>query len=75
MELLKISNDFTGRSTIVDPSKPLTRARIRAIRRRLCADSCRSGDDLGGRGSQENPVQYLHFLDRAIRVLMTGKGE
>ena len=69
MSRITISNDFTNRSTIVDTSKPLTAAKVLAIRRRLCSDDCRSGDDLGARGKQQDG--YSTLLDRAQQALMS----
>jgi len=69
---IKISNEFTGKSTTVNASRPLTRVKIRAIRRRLCRPECRSGDILGARGRQDEPEAYLEFLVRAEAVWAGG---
>ena len=68
---ITIRNDFTGRSTSVDPSKPMTAKKARSIRRRLCADGCMSGDTLGARGPQE--PGYDGLLDRAAQAVLTGR--
>lgn len=57
---LKIVNDYTGRETTVDTERPMTPSRALAIRRRLCADDCTSGDTLGARGPQAEG--YREFL-------------
>lgn len=75
MTKLTIANEFTGLSTVVDASKPLTTRRIRDIRRRLVAAECKSGDTLGGRGRQDNPEAYEAFLLRAEQVIATGRDE
>jgi len=69
---ITISNEFSGRETTVDTSKPLTREKVRAIRRRLCRPECASGDILGARGRQDEPEAYLDFLVRAEAVLVSG---
>ena len=69
MSKITISNDFTNRTTTVDTSKPLTAAKVRAIRRRLCSDDCKSGDDLGARGKQQD--RYEDLLERAQQALLT----
>jgi len=68
--MIVITNDFTNRSTKVDPSKPMTARKALAIRRRLCADECTSGDSLGARGPQEPGYQQL--ADRAAQCILTG---
>ncbi len=65
---ITIKNEFTGSTTTVDPSKPLTRQKIRAIRRRLCRPECTSGDLLGARGPQADAEAYERFYDRALHV-------
>ena len=72
MSKVTITNDFTNISTTVDTSKPLTAAKIRSIRRRLCSDDCRSGDTLGARGPQQDG--YTRLLERANQIIMTGTG-
>jgi hypothetical protein len=67
--MITITNNFTNRSTRVDPSKPMTARRAQAIRRRLCADDCTSGDTLGARGPQE--PGYDRLLDRATHAVLT----
>lgn len=69
---LKIKNEFTGREIAVDPSKPLTRKKIAGWRSKLHCFDCMSGDDLGGRGKQENHDEYNKLLMRAQRMLMRG---
>ena len=69
--MITISNDFTGRQTRVDPSKPVTAKRALTIRRRLCSDDCTSGDTLGARGPQE--PGYDRLLDRAAQAILTAK--
>ena len=70
MTKITITNSFTNKSTTVDASKPLIKAKIKAIRRRLCSDDCTSGDDLGARGPQEDG--YAALLNRAQHVIVTG---
>ena len=69
--MITIRNDFTNRSTKVDPSRPMTAKKALAIRRRLCADDCKSGDCLGARGQQE--PGYDRLLDRAAQAILTGR--
>lgn len=69
MAKITITNDFTNKSTTVDASKPLTPAKVKAIRRRLCSDDCKSGDDLGARGKQADGYDAL--LEKAQRALMS----
>lgn len=69
--MITIRNEFTGRQTRVDPSRPMTAKRARSIRRRLCADDCTSGDTLGARGPQE--PGYDRLLDRAEQAVLTGR--
>lgn len=66
---LTIVNDYTGRETTVDTSRPMTARRALEIRRRLCSDDCTSGDTLGARGAQA--AGYREFLDRADRAILT----
>ena len=68
---LTIVNDFTGRETTVDTSRPMTPRRALEIRRRLCSDDCTSGDTLGSRGPQADG--YRDFLERADRAILTGE--
>ena len=68
---ITIRNDFTGRETRVDPSRPMTARRALAIRRRLCADDCTSGDTLGARGQQENPEAYRILADRTAGCILS----
>jgi hypothetical protein len=72
MTKITITNDFTNASTKVDTSKPLTPAKIKAIRRRLCSDDCSSGDTLGARGPQVS--EYAALRDRADQIMLTGCG-
>jgi hypothetical protein len=71
--MITIRNDFTNRSTKVDTSRPMTAKRALAIRRRLCADDCTSGDHLGARGLQNNPEAYRILTDRAAQAILTGQ--
>lgn len=70
-KLITIRNDFTNRSTRVDPSRPMTAKKARDIRRRLCSDICISGDTLGARGPQE--PGYDQLLARADQAVLTGR--
>jgi hypothetical protein len=70
---ITIRNDFTNRETRVDTSRPMTAKRALAIRRRLCADGCTSGDTLGARGPQEDPDEYRRLTDRAAQAILTGQ--
>ena len=69
--MIVITNDFTNRSTKVDPSRPMTARKARAIRRRLCADDCKSGDCLGARGPQE--PGYDRLAERAAHCILSGR--
>jgi hypothetical protein len=71
--MITIRNDFTSRSTKVDTSRPMTAKRALTIRRRLCADDCTSGDQLGARGLQDNPDEYRRLSDRAAQAILTAK--
>lgn len=68
--MIMITNDFTGRSTSVNPALPMTTCKADAIRARLCLPSCSSGDDLGARGPQVEG--YLDLLYRAQSAIMSG---
>lgn len=72
---LRIVNDFTGRSTLIDTSRPLDSRRVHEIRARLCLRTCTSGDVIGGRGPQDDPLAYEAFRARAALVVGTGKRE
>ena len=69
--MITITNDFTGRETRVDPSRPMTTRKALAIRRRLCADDCKSGDCLGARGQQE--PGYDRLAERAAQAILSGR--
>ena len=75
MARLTISNEFTGMSIAIDDSQLITRRKITAWRQRLCSANCISGDELGGRGRQEDMNAYDIFLQRAQRVVATGRDE
>jgi hypothetical protein len=70
MTKITIANDFTNKSTTVDASKPLTPTKVKAIRQRLCSDDCKSGDDLGARGPQQEG--YADLLEKAQRAMIGG---
>ncbi len=72
---LIIRNHFTGRETTVDTLRPMTARRALQIRRRLCADDCTSGDELGANGPQDNPEEYRRFSDRAAHVILSNHKE
>ncbi len=72
---ITIRNRFTGRETTVDTSRPMTARKALDIRRRLCVDSCQSGDDLGANGPQDNPEEYRGLVDRAAYAKLSGRGE
>ena len=67
-----IRNDFTGNEIRVDASRPVTAKKVKAWRSKLHAPDCTSGDDLGGRGKQEDPEAYEALLLRAQQVAATG---
>ncbi len=73
--MLTIRNNFTDCATTVNPGKPLTLRRIKAIRGRLHGADCKSGDDLGGRGRQDDPAAYEELLLRAVQVVGSGRDE
>lgn len=66
---LTIRNEFTGREISVDPSKPLTPKKIAGWRSKLHCRDCMSGDDLGGRGKQDDQEAYDQLLFRAQKML------
>ena len=71
-----IRNNYHHTDTIVETERPLTRRKIRDIRRRLCSNpTCRCCDELGGRGAQDDATEYAAFLDRAICVICTHRSE
>jgi hypothetical protein len=72
---MRIRNEFTGREISVDASRPLTLAKIRAWRRKLHAQDCTSGDDLGGRGPQDDQAGYDALLERAQGVVSSRRDE
>jgi hypothetical protein len=65
-----IRNDFTGRQITVDASKPISLKKLSAWRRKLHCLDCMSGDDLGGRGPQDNPEAYKALLLKAQRLII-----
>jgi len=73
MTKVTIRNDFTGCVMTIDASKPLTASRIKTLRRNMHAGDCMSGDELGGRGKQDDPDAYDALLARAQQVAVTGK--
>ena len=75
MTNISIRNEFTGNHITVNGSRRLTAAKIRSWRRRLHADGCCSGDDLGGRGPQADPDAYVALLERAQNVVAGGRDE
>ena len=75
MNKVSISNEYTGKSITVDTSRPLTRKKIATWRSKLHNPGCTSGDDLGGRGKQEDPDAYEALLTRAQQVVLTGRDE
>lgn len=67
MQTLTIRNDFHGTRTWILTDRPLTKARIASVRRRLCGcRDCKCGDALGGRGPQD--PGYVAVLDQAIAL-------
>jgi hypothetical protein len=72
---ITIRNRFTGRETTVDTSRPMTARKALDIRRRLCVDSCQSGDGLGANGPQDNPEEYNRLADRAAYCVLSRTGE
>ena len=75
MMRVKLRNDFSCAEITVDANRPLTQRKIRAWRRRLCSDECRSGDSLGGRGQQADQVAYDQLLLRAADVILSRRDE
>jgi len=73
MTKVLIRNDFTGCVMTVDASQLLTTSRLRTLRSNMHADDCMSGDDLGGRGKQDDQAAYDALLSRAQQVAMTGR--
>jgi hypothetical protein len=71
--MLTIRNDFTNCSAKINASKPLTKRKIMALRRNMLSNGCCSGDELGGRGNQDEG--YESFLLRAQYVMMSGTDE
>lgn len=71
MEAIEIRNDFHNTKTWVIACRPLTKAKIARIRRKLCGCSgCKCGDELGARGPQS--LGYIALLDEAIEISMRG---
>jgi hypothetical protein len=75
MTFLTVRNDFTGTSAAINIDIPLTADRIKSLRRKLHAATCTSGDDLGGRGPQDDPASYHATLSRAQSIVCTGRDE
>jgi hypothetical protein len=71
MNKVTIRNDFSRKSITVNASKPITAKKVASWRKKLHAAGCTSGDDLGGRGPQDDPKEYAALLARAQRVLAT----
>lgn len=69
--MIAITNNYTGKVTSVNPSLPMTRRKADAIRARLCAPTCASGDDLGARGPQVEG--YSDLLNRAQAAIISGE--
>ena len=67
--MLTLRNDFHHTETRMDETKPLTKRRVRDIRRRLCSDACVCGNWLGCRGPQDPGVAEL--VDEAVEVMLT----
>ena len=65
MRKMTIKNNFTNRQTWIDVERPLNRRKVKRIRARLCSSDCLSGDDLGGRGPQDDPELYEKTLCKA----------
>jgi hypothetical protein len=75
MAFLTVRNNFTGQSATINTDTPLTASRIKSLRRKLHAGDCMSGDDLGGRGPQDDPDHYHATLARAQSIVCTGRDE
>ena len=75
MSKVIIRNEFTGNEIAVDSSKPVTAKKVKLWRSKLHAADCKSGDDLGGRGKQDDQTAYDALLVRAQRVVATGQDE
>ena len=60
---------------LTDAQEQLTAAKIRGWRRKLHGSTCASGDDLGGRGPQDDQAAYDALRDRAQGVVATGRDE
>ena len=75
MTKITIRNEFTGNEITVDSSRPLTAKKIKAWRSKLHTATCISGDDLGGRGKQDDQAAYEALLVRAQQVAATGRDE
>ena len=75
MTMLTVRNDFTGASAAINIAIPLTADRIKSLRRKLHAANCTSGDELGGRGPQDDPATYVATLLRAQSVVCSGRDE
>lgn len=70
---LTIKNDFTSRQIRVDLSRPVTARKVAGWRQKLHNPGCTSGDELGGRGPQDDPDAYEMLLLRAQEAVATGK--
>ena len=73
MRKITIKNNFSNRQTWIDADRPFTVQRINRIRARLTSPGCQSGDILGARGPQENPIEYCEVMQRAIIVVLGGQ--
>ena len=75
MTKVTIRNEFTGNEITVDAGKPVTAKKVASWRSKLHAADCKSGDDLGGRGKQDDQDAYDALLLRAQLVVATGRDE
>jgi hypothetical protein len=73
--MITITNDFHHTQTRVDETRPLTKRRISAIKRRLCVPGCTCSDTLGSRGSDQAGGAWAALLERAECVMLSGKDE
>ena len=72
--MIILTNDFHRTEARVDDTKPITKDRIRKIRKRLCGvKGCTCSGTLGERGKQAENTEA--FLNRANQVILSSQNE
>ena len=73
-KMIILTNDFHHTQARVDETKPITKDRIRKIRKRLCPiKGCSCAGTMGERGKQADDIEA--FLARANTVVLSGQNE